>query len=251
MAPAAWATSTTAAMSAWTSASRPDLQRADLDDHVELGRAVGERLPRLDDLGRGGVAAVREADDRADLRRPCRARIAAARRTSAGRTQTDATSYSAASRQPSSTNASSSSGRSSEWSIVLAMSRSVSVVDRERSCALDLMYGRRMSRASRKPRLTSSSVLSKSRSSCSMMHVAVVAGSPQRAEERAPVDVAQARAGAAPASPCPPRTTPRSYRPVAVDQQVLGLEVEDVRPELADEPRDVDHLAGPGATGRS
>ena len=29
------------------------LERADLDDHVELGRAVGERLLRLEDLGRG------------------------------------------------------------------------------------------------------------------------------------------------------------------------------------------------------
>ena len=29
---------------------------------------------------------------------------------------------------------------------------------------------------------------------------------------------------------------------VTVDEQVLRLDVEDVRPELADEPRDVDHL---------
>ena len=54
-------------------------------------------------------------------------RMAFARFTSAGRTQTDATSYSAASRQPSSMNASSSSGLSSEWSIVLASWRSVTV----------------------------------------------------------------------------------------------------------------------------
>ncbi len=53
------------------------------------------------------------------------ARIAAARRTSTGRTQTLATSYSAASRQPASMKSSSSSGRNSEWSMALAMSRSV------------------------------------------------------------------------------------------------------------------------------
>jgi hypothetical protein len=55
------------------------------------------------------------------------ASIAAARRTWMGGTQTLATSYSAATRMPSSTNASSSSGRRSEWSMVLAMSRSVRV----------------------------------------------------------------------------------------------------------------------------
>ena len=63
-----------------------------------------------------GVAELRKVFD-----------MARARRTSAGRTHTLATLYSAARRQPSSTNASSSSGRSSEWSMVLAMSRSVKV----------------------------------------------------------------------------------------------------------------------------
>src|SRR3954447_13807447 len=52
-------------------------------------------------------------------------RIERALPTSAGRTQTEATSYASASRQPASTNSSSSSGRSSEWSIVLAICRSV------------------------------------------------------------------------------------------------------------------------------
>src|SRR5208337_4979427 len=38
----------------------------DVDDHIELGRAVVHRLPGLEDLDRSGVAAVRKADRRAD-----------------------------------------------------------------------------------------------------------------------------------------------------------------------------------------
>ena len=101
----------------------PGLQGADLDDHVELGRAVGQRPARLEDLGlgRGDCRAGSRSSSRP--RRRCRPGSPPRATTSAGRTQTEATSYSAASRQPSSTKASSSSGRSSEWSIVLATSR--------------------------------------------------------------------------------------------------------------------------------
>ena len=38
---------------------------ADVDDHVQLAGAIGQRLLRLGDLDRGLVAAVREADGRA------------------------------------------------------------------------------------------------------------------------------------------------------------------------------------------
>ena len=98
------------------------LEGADLEDHVELGRAVAERRTASKTfvsvrwLPCGKPMVVPTATS-------VPSRIARARTTSAGRTQTEATSYAAASRQPASTKASSSSGRSSEWSIVLATSR--------------------------------------------------------------------------------------------------------------------------------
>src|SRR5579884_4002561 len=59
------------------------------------------------------------------------ARSRRARATSSGRTQTEATPYSAANRHPSSMARSSSSGRRREWSMVLAISRSLkSATDR-------------------------------------------------------------------------------------------------------------------------
>ena len=81
-------------------------------------------------------------------------------------------------------------------------------------------------------------------------HVAVVAGAPQRGEQGAPVDVAepgQARDLPADAH----REDAALVEALAIDHQVLGLDVEDVRPELADEARDVDHLEDQVATGRS
>jgi hypothetical protein len=42
------------------------LERADREDHVDLGRAVGERLAGLEHLRVGPVVAVRKADGRAD-----------------------------------------------------------------------------------------------------------------------------------------------------------------------------------------
>jgi hypothetical protein len=43
------------------------LERADVQHHVDLAGALLECPPRLEDLGRGQVTAVREPDDRADL----------------------------------------------------------------------------------------------------------------------------------------------------------------------------------------
>ena len=64
-------TSTTARMSASTSASRPDL-RAPIWMTMSISlRALIERALRLEDLGRGQVVAVRKADDRADHARSC------------------------------------------------------------------------------------------------------------------------------------------------------------------------------------
>src|SRR6476646_4706733 len=72
-------------------------------------------------------------------------------------------------------------------------------------------------------------------------HVAVVAGTPQGGEQGSPLDVAETRqARDLPADPH--REDAALVEPLAVDEQVLGLDVEDVRTELADEPRDVDHL---------
>ena len=170
------------------------LEGSDLDDHVELRRAVGERLPRFEHLRLGPMVPVRETDHGPD--RHIRAgEDGLARPTSAGRTHTEATSYSAANRQPSSTNASSSSGRSSEWSIAFAMSRSVRVsismavtsvssswsvdvrpkdVTGEQEAALDQVVG-----------LLEVAVLVLDD------HVAVVAGPPQGGEQGRPLDVAE------------------------------------------------------------
>ena len=52
------------------------LQRADVDDHVDLGRAVEDRPPRLVVLDVGGGRAEREADDRTDADAACRAAAA-------------------------------------------------------------------------------------------------------------------------------------------------------------------------------
>src|SRR3954453_23869066 len=72
-------------------------------------------------------------------------------------------------------------------------------------------------------------------------HVAVVAGAPEGGEQRSPLDVAETGQ-----SRHLPADTHREDAPIekalAVDPKVLGLDVEDVRAELADEPRDVDHL---------
>ena len=43
------------------------LQGADVDDHIQLIRAVLDGVLRLKHLGGGGVVAVRETDDGADL----------------------------------------------------------------------------------------------------------------------------------------------------------------------------------------
>src|SRR5438105_2250298 len=72
-------------------------------------------------------------------------------------------------------------------------------------------------------------------------HVAVIAGSPQGGEQRRPFHVAQTGQ---------PRDLPADahredaalVEPFPVDPQVLRLDMEDVRSELADEARDVDHL---------
>ena len=106
------------------------LERADVDDHVELRRAVADRLPASKTF-----AAVAWPPCGKPIVVPTStsvpARIAAARGTAAGLMQTEATSYSRREPAAASTTASSSSGRSSEWSIVLAMSRQVRAVDRE------------------------------------------------------------------------------------------------------------------------
>ena len=93
IAPAEWATSTTAAMSASTSASRPDLSAPIWMTMSSSVAPSPSARTRLEDLGLGPVVAVREADRRADRDvRPGRGWPPHAA-TSAGRTQTDATSY--------------------------------------------------------------------------------------------------------------------------------------------------------------
>jgi hypothetical protein len=72
-------------------------------------------------------------------------------------------------------------------------------------------------------------------------HVAVEARSPQAGEQRGPLDVAEP--GQARDLPADPEREHAAFvEGLPVDRQVLGLHVEDVRPELPDEPRDVDHL---------
>ena len=92
---------------------------ADVDDHVELGRAVGHGAPAsktlvsvvFDPCGKPMTVPTTTPDPASRSRHIG---------TSAGRAQTDATSYRAATAQPSITSSSVSSGRSSEWSMVLA-----------------------------------------------------------------------------------------------------------------------------------
>src|SRR5436309_4086666 len=166
-------------------------------------------------------------------------RIAFARRTSTGRTHTDATSYSAASRQPLSTNASSSSGRNREWSIVLAIWRSVRVstendidsddqwpeyVAGQQESALDevlVAFERAVF------------VFDRDRSA--------VTDAVQRRNEPVPADLAETRQ---------PRDLPAHAgrhdavleQAVPVDLHVLGVDVMDPRPELPDRPLVVDEL---------
>ncbi len=59
--------STTARMSALDQVEVLRLQRADVDDHVDFLRAVGDGALRLEGLDLGAVGPEREADDRADL----------------------------------------------------------------------------------------------------------------------------------------------------------------------------------------
>ena len=61
--------STTARMSLRTTASSRALERADVDDHVDLARALADRAPRLERLGLRRLRAEREADDAAHLDR--------------------------------------------------------------------------------------------------------------------------------------------------------------------------------------
>src|SRR3954466_12694243 len=71
--------------------------------------------------------------------------------------------------------------------------------------------------------------------------VAVIAGPPQRTEQAVPFDVSEPwQAGDLPADAH--REDPPFVEALAVDEQVLGLDMEDVGPELSDEPGDVDHL---------
>src|SRR6187401_202595 len=71
--------------------------------------------------------------------------------------------------------------------------------------------------------------------------VAVVPRPIERREHRAPVDLAEARQSRdLPADPL--REDAALVEALAIDHQVLGLHVQDVRAELADETRDVDHL---------
>jgi hypothetical protein len=126
IAPLAWATLTTAAMSDSTSASRP-LFSAPMSMTMSSSVAPAASEPCASNTFVSVVELPCGNPTTVPTWTSLPARIAAARRTSTGRTQTDATSYSRASRQPASTNASSSSGRSREWSIAFAICRSVRV----------------------------------------------------------------------------------------------------------------------------
>src|SRR6476661_1166205 len=238
MAPAAWATSTTAAISAWTSASRPDLS-------APIWMTMSSSVAPSSSAWRASATliAVRWLPCGNPITVPTATsvplRIARARSTSAGRTQTEATSYSAARRQPSSMNASSSSGRSSEWSMALATSRSVRVstvivmrsmairakdVAGDQEPLLDLLIG------ALEPAVL---VLDDA--------VALVPLAIQLAVDDAPVDLSEARdARDLPAHPH--RHDAALIEAIAVDHQVLRLVVQHVRPELLEEPLDVDHL---------
>src|SRR3954452_3195723 len=72
-------------------------------------------------------------------------------------------------------------------------------------------------------------------------HVAVVPGTPESCEQRSPLDVAETgQAWHLPADAH--REDAALVQPFTVDPEVLRLDVEDVRSELPDEARDVDHL---------
>src|SRR6478609_2829282 len=72
-------------------------------------------------------------------------------------------------------------------------------------------------------------------------HVPVVPRAIERREQDAPVHLAEAgQSRDLPADPL--REDAAFVEALTVDHQVLGLHVEDVRAELADETRDVDHL---------
>src|SRR4029079_2649124 len=71
--------------------------------------------------------------------------------------------------------------------------------------------------------------------------VAVVTGPPEGAEEVRPVHVAEAgQTRDLPAQLC--REDAALVESLSVDREVLRLDVQDVRPELPDETRNVDHL---------
>ena len=89
-------------MSRSTSAQVAGLQRADVDHHVDLARAVEDRAPRLVALDVGGRRAERKPDDRADADAAARAAAAPHSATQVGLTQTVANLNCAASRHSSS-----------------------------------------------------------------------------------------------------------------------------------------------------
>ena len=80
--------STTASMSRSTVREVARLERADVDDHVDLGGAVEDRTPRLVVLDVGRRRAEREPDDGTDADAACPASSAAAVATQVGLTQT-------------------------------------------------------------------------------------------------------------------------------------------------------------------
>src|SRR5262249_2280881 len=140
----------------------------------------------------------------------------------------------------SSTNVSSSSGRSRLWSIVFAIWRSVrfSIVNVMRA-SLDVGP----EDVAREQEASLHEVVGLLEVAVLVLddHVAVVAGPPQRPEQVGPLHVPEARQPRhLPADPH--REDAVLVEPFAIDPQVLRLDVEDVRPELPDEPRDVDHL---------
>src|SRR3954454_18520697 len=72
-------------------------------------------------------------------------------------------------------------------------------------------------------------------------HVAVVSGTPEGGEQRSPLDVAETgQAGHLPADAH--REDAALVQTFAVDPEILRLDMEDVRAELADEARYVEHL---------
>src|SRR6188508_712237 len=239
IAPRSWATSTIAAISDWTSASRPD-RSAPIWMTMSSSVAPSSRAC----LASNTFVAVGWPPWGKPMTVPTATsvplRIETARGTSTGRTHTDATSYSAARRQPSSMNASSSSGRNREWSIVLAMSRSVresierasvmSVAVRAQHVAgdeeplLDLLVG---------PLEPAILVLDDA--------VALVALAIQLAVDDPPVDLTEPR-DTWDLPPDTHREDAALVERVAVDHQVLRLVVEDVLPEFLQEALDVDHL---------